>query len=175
MVTLSLLRHAKSRWDNKQIDDFDRPLAPRGLRAAPAMGRFMQEQAIVPDLVLCSPARRARQTLDLVLPFFDPRPEIRVEDDLYPAAAEDMLDGIRETPDTYAHVMLVGHNPGLQALCCNLAGSGEADAVAELAQKFPTGGLAVLTFEGSWCEVRPAAGHLRVFMVPRRLAVEAEG
>ncbi len=170
MVTLSLLRHAKSKWGDAGIDDFDRPLAPRGLKAAAAMGRFMQEHAIAPDLVLCSPARRARQTLDLVLPFLEPKPEIRFEDDLYPFAPEDVLERLKQTADGHAHIMLIGHNPGLQALGCTLAGAGDPRLRSELAAKFPTCGLAVLAFETGWEGLAPSSGTLELLMVPKRLA-----
>ena len=173
MTTLTLLRHAKSRWDKSELADFDRPLAPRGIEAAPAMGRFMQSRAIVPKLVLCSPARRARQTLDLVLPFLSPRPEVKVEADLYPAAPEDMLGVIHAIPDVYDHVMLVAHNPGLQTLAQDLTGPGTNALVADLADKFPTAALAVLEFNGSWQQIGPAKGELRLFMAPKRLSAES--
>lgn len=175
MVTLSLLRHAKSRWGLSGVQDFDRPLAPRGLKAAPAMGRFMQERGIAPDLVLCSPARRTRETLDLVLPFLTPAPEIRIDDNLYPASAEDMLDALREVGDGHAHILVIGHNPGLQVLGRDLTGGGEEGLVSDLSAKFPTCALAVLSFDNGWEELEPASGHLKLFMVPKRLKNENSG
>jgi phosphohistidine phosphatase len=133
------------------------------------MGRFMQAHAIVPDLVLCSPARRTRQTLDLVLPFLGPKPEIRFEDDLYPFAPEDVLDCLQRTANGHTHIMLIGHNPGMQSLGSVLAGAGDPALRSELAAKFPTCGLAVLTFEAGWQDLAPSSGTLELFMVPRRL------
>lgn len=169
MVTLTLLRHAKSRSDRNEIDDFDRPLSPRGIKTAPAVGRYMQDNGIRPDLVLCSPARRARQTLDLVLPYFSPRPEVRIEDDLYPASPDDMLDCLRQTGDGYSHVMIIAHNPGLHALGRDLAATGDPDMMSEMASKFPTAALAILSFDLPWHAVAHATGALRTFLAPKRL------
>ena len=170
MLTLSLFRHAKSSWANPGQQDFDRPLNERGLDAAPRMGAFMAENAIVPDLVLCSPSVRTRQTLDLVLPHFSAKPIIFYEDTLYLASASTLIKRVRKLDADIQHAMIVAHDPGLHRLAMELPGSGDPDMLQTLAQKFPTAGLAVIVFEGrSWSRVKPGGGQLKVFMTPKRL------
>ena len=169
MVTLSLFRHAKSSWSDPSLRDFDRPLGPRGQKAAPRMGQYIAEHDLVPDLMLCSTAARARETLDRALPAFTGEPEIQFEKSLYLAAPDKMLATLQALPPRYAHVMLVGHNPGMHMLALVLAGSGAPQALAALGAKFPTAALAVLDFDGGWDAVAPGSGHLRLFMRPRDL------
>src|SRR4029450_13070844 len=114
MLTLSLLRHAKSSWDDASLEDFERPLAKRGESAAPRMGRFMAEQGLAPQLILCSPAVRARQTLDLVLPHLAGGPTVVYEDNFYLDAPSVLLARLRKVEGKVSHVMIVGHDPGMQ-------------------------------------------------------------
>lgn len=170
MLTLSLLRHAKSSWANPGQQDFDRPLNERGLDAAPRMGAFMAGRGIIPDLVLCSPSVRTRQTLDLVLPHFSAAPTILYEDTLYLASPSTLLKRVRKLDADIRHAMIVAHDPGLHRLAMELPGSGDPEVMQALAQKFPTAGLAVIVFEGrSWSKVKPGAGRLELFMSPKRL------
>ncbi len=169
MVTLSLFRHAKSSWAGTDLRDFERPLAPRGKDAAPKMGAFMNAQKLVPDLVLCSPAARAMETLEYALPELGETPEIRYEEGLYHAGPRQMLQFLNDVDVGIGHVMLIGHNPGMHGLALGLAGLGEADELDALRQKFPTAGLAIIDFDESWPQVAPGLGTLRLFMVPRRL------
>lgn len=169
MVTLSLLRHAKSAWNIPGLRDFDRPLAPRGKKAAPRMGRFIAQNGLEPDLVLCSPAMRARATLDLILPEFATTPEVQFTEGLYGVGSDDMLRLIRALPQSCMHAMLVGHNPAMQALALELAGGGDADAIEALGARLPTGALAVFDFDCGWLEIAPGGGTLRLFMTPRAL------
>src|SRR5262245_48170316 len=141
MLTLSLLRHAKSSWDDGSLQDFDRPLAKRGQSAAPRMGRFMAERGLAPQLILCSPAVRARQTLDLVLPHLSGGPTIVYEDGFYLAASSVLLARLRKVEDKVAHVLIVGHDPGIQGLALELSGSGKGEALKALGRKFPTAAL----------------------------------
>src|SRR4051812_25831408 len=143
MKRLYLLRHAKSSWKDTSLPDHDRPLAGRGRRAAKAIARHLREQGIEPELVLCSTARRARETLERIEPGLG-TPAVQVEDDLYAASAPVLLDRLRNVPDTVGSVMLIGHNPGLQELALDLAHP--APAVRELATKYPTAALATLAF-----------------------------
>lgn len=174
MVTLSLLRHAKSSWHRRSLADLDRPLAPRGVKAAPAMGRYMRANDVAPDLILCSPARRTRDTLDLILPYLQSRPDILFEDDLYPASPDDILTCLRDLRDPHGHVMVIAHNPGLRTVARSLAGRGEPQLVAELDGKFPTCGLAVLSFANGWGTIAPGQGELCLFMAPKRLPGEVQ-
>jgi phosphohistidine phosphatase len=171
MPKLSLLRHAKSSRDGSTRQDFDRPLSKRGLRDAPRMGELLRRRELVPDLVLCSSARRTRDTLELL--FDDPKgrlPKVLHEDALYLATPTAMLARLRKVKAKVGHVMLIGHNPGLQALALDLIGHGERADIVALATKLPTCGLVVIDFEGEgWTALRPAAGRLRLYMAPRRL------
>lgn len=170
MLILSLFRHAKSSWDDPGVKDFDRPLAPRGETAAPRMGAFMAEHDIQPQLILCSPAVRTRQTLDLVLPHFNSDPTVVYQEGFYLAPASQLLARVRKVEAKVRHVMIVGHDPGMHGLAVELAGSGAPKLMQALAAKFPTAGLAVLDFElDKWSKVGPGGGQLRVFMTPKRL------
>lgn len=170
MLTLSLFRHAKSSWDNPNLQDFDRPLNERGREAAPRMGAFMAEHGIKPDLILCSTSVRTRQTLSLILPHLSPAPAITYEDAVYLGASSTLLKLTRKVEATVAHVMIVAHDPGLHQLAMELSGTGDPDLLQLLAQKFPTAALAVIDFDArSWAKVRPGNGRLRLFMSPKRL------
>jgi phosphohistidine phosphatase len=170
MLTLSLLRHAKSSWADPSQDDFHRPLNERGREAAPRMGVYMASQQIAPELILCSPAVRTRQTLALVLPHLQRTAEVAYENELYLASTGQLLKRIRKTPDSVAHLMIVGHDPGMHGIATTLAGSGDPATLDLLAAKFPTAGLAVIVFEAkSWADVGADGGRLRLFMTPKRL------
>jgi phosphohistidine phosphatase len=151
---LYLLRHAKSSWKDERLDDHDRPLAPRGKRASKAIGRYLRDHDIEPELVLCSSAKRARQTLERLGPA---GVDARIERELYAAGAHDLLERLRAVPDGVASVMLVGHNPGMQQLALRLAG---------LDDKFPTAALAILDCDG-WSGLERA--ELIDYVKPRDL------
>jgi phosphohistidine phosphatase len=170
MLTLSLLRHAKSDWSQPGQDDFDRQLAARGREAAPRMGAWMAANGIAPDLVLCSTAARARQTLDLVLPHLPGRPRVVHDDGLYLASPTAMLARLTRAAGAAQHVRLVGHDPGMHQLAISLARRGDAADLARLRAKFPTAGLAVLACDAEeWSEIGAGGGRLLHFMTPRRL------
>jgi phosphohistidine phosphatase len=171
MLTLFLLRHAKSSWEDASLEDFDRPLARRGEEAAPSMGAYMAAQGIEPQLILCSPATRARQTLDLVLPKLGGEASVEFEDNLYLASSSSLLARIRKVRANIQRLMLVGHDPGMHGLAVELAGHGKPEDLHRLATKFPTAGLAVISFRAAqWSEVKPKAGRLDSFTSPRRLS-----
>lgn len=172
MLTLSLLRHAKSSWSDPTLDDHDRPLAKRGVKAVPDVARFIREERLRPDLVLCSGALRTRATLALLLAELGPpTPRIVYDEGLYLALPKTILSAIAQTAGEEPHVMVVGHNPGLHALALELVADGDRKTLASLAQEFPTGALAVLQFEvPSWKDVSGASGVLSHFTTPRRLA-----
>jgi phosphohistidine phosphatase len=170
MLSLMLLRHAKSRWDDPGLEDFDRPLAARGREAAVRMGAYMARQGLAPDLILCSSAVRARQTLELVRPHLGDS-ATQFADALYLATPAALLQRLRKLGADAKAVLLIGHNPGLHNLAMSLAGSGEKKSLEALAGKFPTAALAVLTFKArDWSEIAADAGRLCDFMTPKRLA-----
>lgn len=168
MLTLSLLRHGKSAWDDPRLDDHDRPLAKRGRIAAAEMGAYIAAHGLKPDLLLCSDAVRARQTLKLVLDCFGaPTPKAKIEPELYLATPTTMLDHVHRTANDVRHLTIIGHNPGMHALALDLTGRGQRRDIASMAVKFPTCALAVLTFQtDDWTKVRPATGHLELFTWP---------
>lgn len=151
MRQLLLLRHAKSSWDDPDLDDFDRPLAGRGLKAAKLMGRELATRDWLPDLVLVSPALRTRDTWRLVAAELPAHPRIAFAEALYDASATDILNQIHQADASRGSLLVVGHNPGLEDLAKQLAGSGsEAKARKRIEEKFPTAALARFIFEGDW-------------------------
>jgi phosphohistidine phosphatase len=170
MLTLSLLRHAKSSWKNPTLPDRERPLATRGVTDAPLMGKAMAERGIDPELVLCSSARRTRDTLALVLPELKVEPRVVYEDALYHASPQAMLEMLRGIQPGANRVMLVGHNPEIQSFALDLVGSGPKHFRDRLREKFSTAGLAVINFpSGLWKSVEVNSGTLNLFLSPKDL------
>jgi phosphohistidine phosphatase len=167
-VRFWLLRHAKSSWDDPEMEDVDRPLAPRGARAADRMRDYLDAEGIRPELVLCSSALRTRETLGRVLPGLGPELTVRIEPSVYSFEADQLLDRLRELPANVRSVMLIGHNPAMQELASLLAAQG--DRLDDLRKGFPTAALAELDVPvGSWDELTPGSGRLERFVVPRDL------
>ena len=123
MKKIILIRHAKSAWDNPWLDDHDRPLAPRGLKDAPTMGKRLHARGIHPDLILSSTAVRALETAQIIARELDYPGEIKAEKKLYHASASGILKVLQIQSDTLHTVFLVGHNPGLNDLISLLGGS----------------------------------------------------
>jgi phosphohistidine phosphatase len=172
MLSLALLRHAKSSWEPSGLDDFDRPLNVRGRTAAPVMGKALTRIPFEPQLILCSPAKRTRETLELLEPSLKPSHEQVVFDDqLYLTSPEMLLSRLRHVPPSRKAVLMIGHNPGLHGLALMLMGTGDAKSISKIEDKFPTGAVALLSFpETAWRDVRPGSGHLEVFLTPRDCA-----
>ena len=172
MRTLLLLRHAKSSRDDPGLEDFDRPLAPRGEKAAPLMASYLKKQGLLPDLVLCSPATRARQTWSLVARSLGDKIAVNELRGLYLSPPGRLLEAVRRAPDAASCVMLVGHNPGMEHLAMALAGpSSDPTALAKLRAKFPTAALAEIEFDASaWRDIGHGAGRLKRFIRPKDLA-----
>ncbi|MFV0297305.1 MAG: SixA phosphatase family protein [Hyphomicrobiaceae bacterium] len=171
MRTLSLLRHAKSSWSTPALTDCERPLAPRGLKAAPLMGRHMRDIGLVPDLVLLSPADRTRQTAELALGEAGLAcVPLRIDEQLYEASADDLLVCLRECPDDIGHVLMIGHNPGLHELAVGLLGDEIPPDHADLARNLPTAALVVLAVNvDNWGDVDWGMAFLSHYRVPRDL------
>ena len=170
MRRLYLLRHAKSSWDDPAVDDFDRPLNGRGLVAARLMAAHLRSAGVRPATVLCSAARRTRQTLEYLEPLLEGVP-VAIEPELYELDRSGLLARLRRLDDHLASVLLIGHNPGLERLAETLAaGHGDGQALARLAAKFPTGALAVLDGEiPRWAELDHGTCRLAAFVRPRDL------
>jgi phosphohistidine phosphatase len=152
MKTLLLLRHAKSSWKNGGVKDFDRPLNQRGLKAAPQVGKLIRKRKLKPDLVLSSPAERARQTAQLVLESAGLNVELRYDERIYEASAARLLEIVSQIEDSADSAMLVGHNPGMEELSEVLTGDGRHLSTAALA-------CIELNVE-KWSKVRAGAGRL---------------
>ena len=166
MPTLHLLRHAKSSWKTGD-PDHERPLSGRGRRAAKAIRRHLQEQGIEPELVLCSSARRTRETLERIESAVGAA-DVRIERELYGASSHALLDRLRALPDAVGSVMLIGHNPALEQLALQLARPGPERQ--QLEEKFPTAALATLEFGASnWSGLAPGTAELTGFVRPRDL------
>jgi len=172
LKTLYLFRHGKSSWDDPALADFARPLTGRGRRAARLMGEHMARSKWIPDLVLCSSAVRARQTLEFALrAWSSPKPEVRFQRSLYMADADKLLQQARQLDDSVNSAMLVGHDPGIRDLALLLAGKAEDIYLERLARKFPTGALAVFTFPfRRWDKIATESGNLVSFVRPKDLA-----
>jgi phosphohistidine phosphatase len=170
MRTLILMRHAKSSWDQPELDDLERPLEPRGREAAPLMARYLEKSKWQPDLVLCSPAARVRETWQLMAPVLHRTVECKTLRAIYPGAPSRLLDAVRRAADAVETLMLIGHNPGLGRLAASLCGGGPKKPLERMRSKFPTAALAVIDFDvDRWEQVAPGAGRLRAFVRPKDL------
>jgi phosphohistidine phosphatase len=172
MVRLLLLRHAKSSWDGSGVADFDRPLNFRGRAAAPLMGRHMADHALNPDRVLCSGARRTRETFAGILPALSGDFDAIFLRAIYDAPEDAYSRIITRHAGSARTVLLIGHNPNIQTCAIELIGRGNPDIRERLTEKFPTAGLAVIDFEQSdWSTLAPGSGRVVAFFRPRELEI----
>jgi phosphohistidine phosphatase len=163
-----LLRHAKSSGDDPGLADADRPLAPRGRRAAELLAAHLAASGVRPAVVLCSSSLRTRETLAAILPALGDAPEIRIEQALYGAGAAELLEQLRRLPNRVSSVMLIGHNPGIQDLALGLAASGPA--LPALREKFPTGALASMEVDVErWRDADDGMATITALVTPRSL------
>ncbi|MGL6043700.1 MAG: SixA phosphatase family protein [Sandaracinobacteroides sp.] len=170
MKTLSLLRHAKSSWDDPVERDIDRPLNGRGHRAANRMGQWLQAEPQGFGLVIASPARRIRQTIEGVEAGLGQRLSPQFDKRIYMASAASLFDMVRETDDSCAHLLVIGHNPGLEDLLL-LATEGDRSALRrEAEQKYPTATFASIAFPADrWADITEGGASLLRFVRPRDL------
>ena len=170
MLDLLLLRHAKSSWDERGVDDHDRGLTKRGLKAAAQMGRLMHKEGLTPDLALCSTAARASLTMERVARAFEPTPPIKELRTLYLATPGRLLETIRRQDPDAGRLLVVGHNPGLHSLAVRLVGSGDKAARERLEGNLPTAALVRILFDAdAWSQVVEAQGELAGYWRPREL------
>ena len=172
MKTLYLLRHAKSSWSDHAAEDHDRPLNRRGQQNAPQMGQFMRKSGYVPDLILCSTARRTAETLSLIVPYIGDETPVRFERNLYLASSEAMLERIKGVDPTSERLLVVAHNPGMEHLAADLISRDKLNGTEELFEtllaKYPTAALTVIQFDvEKWRDVSLGSGCLREFKCPR--------
>eukprot|EP01012_Entosiphon_sulcatum_P023647 TRINITY_DN28746_c0_g1_i1.p1 TRINITY_DN28746_c0_g1~~TRINITY_DN28746_c0_g1_i1.p1 ORF type:complete len:178 (+),score=29.80 TRINITY_DN28746_c0_g1_i1:122-655(+) len=168
MKTLTLLRHAKSGWDDPVARDFDRPLNPKGQRAAAMMGRHLRAEGLAFDHVLASPAVRVVETLAQVATGYGSDLAPHWDQRLYLASAATLLDLVHELPAGADSVLVSGHNPGLEELVLLL--SADSDLRLSVEQKYPTATLAEMRFDvADWGDVKSGKGVLVRFTRPRDL------
>lgn len=162
MKTLYLLRHAQSSWTAPGLRDFDRPLNASGRESAPLVGRFIREKKLSVDLLLCSPATRARQTAALVSQSAGLSAELLYDERIYEADVARLLEVVARAVESAQALMLVGHNPGMEGLLTFLTAE---------ERQMSTAALACVTLEAEkWGEVREHAGRLEWLVRPEELA-----
>lgn len=161
MKTLYILRHAKSGWNDAALSDFERPLNERGMRAAPLMGKTMKERNFVPQLIISSPAVRAKQTAELIKENAEIESEINFDSRIYEANPQTLLEIVSEIEDANDTALLVGHNPGFETLVRILTGKIEP---------MPTAALAVIDLEiENWNQIFSTVGTLRDLLRPKEI------
>ncbi|MGI8788616.1 MAG: SixA phosphatase family protein [Pyrinomonadaceae bacterium] len=159
MKTLYILRHAKSSWDDAILSDFERPLNERGLEAAPLMGEMMKKNNFQPDIIISSPATRAKQTASLIKDAAQIVGEIKFDERIYEASPRSLVEVVSEIDDRNETALIVGHNPGLESLIKILTGKLEP---------MPTAALAVVDLNiERWSEINSSTGSLRILIRPK--------
>ena len=163
MKTLLILRHAKSSWKAAHLSDHERPLNKRGKHDAPRMGQLLLANDLLPQLIICSSAKRARETFRLLSKACDYQGEIHFSDTLYLAEPEAYIEALSKFGDGYERVMVIGHNPGLEELLEDLSTQ---------QHRFPTAALAQISLPiKRWRELNASIkGNLIKLWLPRRLA-----
>lgn len=175
MLRLLLLRHAKSSWETPGVADYDRPLNLRGRSSAPLMGRHMADHGLVPDRVLCSGARRTRETFAGILPHLSGDMDVSILRAIYDAPEDGYPALIARHGGRARTLLLVGHNPAIQACAVRLIGRGNPEIVDQIGLKFPTAALAVIHFDRrDWAGLEPGTGRVVAFFRPRELEVVGE-
>ena len=173
MKTLTLLRHAKSTWDDPVARDFDRPLNKRGRRAAQTVGREMRAQGLAFDHVIASPAVRVKETLGGIVDGYGSPIEPAFDERVYLASPATLLELIHEVSDEAHRLLIVGHNPGLEALALLLTQEGGDKFRDEIAIKYPTATLAEISLPADhWRDVEEGEGRIARFIRPRDLDPE---
>jgi phosphohistidine phosphatase len=171
MRRLMLLRHAKAERAEPGLRDFERALAPEGRDAAPRMGAYMSGHALTPDLVICSSAKRAKETWELASRAFSPFPRTTFDKRVYDLDAAELLDLVRKTEGAVHALLLVGHNPSLEDLAALTIAAGDLVGRGRMTEKFPTGALAVIDFPfDAWTKVHPHSGRFDRLVTPRDIA-----
>ena len=161
MKTLLLLRHAKSNRDDPGLPDFDRPLATRGRQDAPTIGKALKKRKPLPDLIIASPAVRAKETIEAVIQAAKLDIQPQFDESIYGASSDELLSLVRRLPKTSSCVLLVGHNPGFEELLARLTGAYEP---------MPTAALACIAFQvDRWEDVQDKAGKLAWLLTPKQL------
>jgi phosphohistidine phosphatase len=159
MKTLFVLRHAKSSWDNPDWSDFERPLNSRGLDAARFIGSLIFQRNLAPEIIVSSPAKRAKQTAVLVKEVAEISKPVKFDERIYEASPHNLFNLIREFDDKFESVLLVGHNPGFENLVRMLTGESVS---------MPTAALAKINLDiANWHELDSVANELEFLIRPK--------
>ena len=169
MKTLTLLRHAKSGWDDPVARDFDRPLNAKGKRAAAMVGRHMRSLGLTFDHAIASPAVRVSETLEQIESGYGRTIAPDLDRRVYLASAATLLDVVHGFPAETESALLVGHNPGLEDLVLMLVADGADPLRDAVEDKYPTASIAELKFEGDWASIATGTARLTRFIRPRDL------
>ncbi len=173
MRRLILMRHAKSSWAKPGLADFERPLNDRGRDAAPRMAAYLAAKGYDIDCILCSGARRTRETLALMLPRIAGEYTIIVSRAFYDGEWADYLVNLRAAPAVAKTILVIGHNPAIQELALTLGRDSAAAAARDMTEKYPTAALAVFDFDvEDWADIGPGKGIVADFRRPRDLAAD---
>ena len=174
MRRLMLLRHAKSDWSSPGMPDRERPLNARGISDARTMSVYLARHELIPDLILCSPTKRTRQTADAIMKGFPQRVAITYADRLYEATPETIMSLIRAVAAETHNLLVIGHNPGLHETARLLVAAGYVERRERMHEKYPTAALAVIDFPiDAWNKLHRESGRLDRFTTPRAIAAEA--
>ncbi|MEU5217072.1 histidine phosphatase family protein [Streptomyces sp. NPDC020807] len=159
-VRLLLVRHAKAVRKGRRVDDFDRELSRRGRGDAPRTGRWLAGSGFTPDFVVCSPARRTRQTWRLAAPALSDPPPVVYDERLYKTPPSELVSVLAERNPALRAVVLVGHNPGIRELAAGLCGSGPPELLKRVRAGFPTSGVVLIELPGGWESLSPGSGRV---------------
>jgi len=168
MKRLTLLRHGKSDWSEPYHTDFERPLKARGRRDVPCMGEYLASLDLTPDLIVSSPAERARQTAELFAEAVGYGGAIRWEKAIYGASVGELMTVLRRQPDDAEHIVLIGHNPGFEELASYLIGGDPHGLAKDI--RLPTAAAAHILLDAtSWRDVQINCGQLQWLVTPKML------
>ncbi len=168
MKSVLILRHAKSDWGDPSLTDFDRPLAKRGLKDAPIMGQVIADFNVVPDKILSSPAKRAKQTAEKAAKACGYNKSITWLDSFYHGSSDILIGALAALPDTIERAMLVGHNPTMEETVSDLLVGHGSDWRQGLEIRIPTAALLCLDLNVmTWSDLEPGDATLRWFLIPR--------
>lgn len=175
MRKLTLLRHAKSSWSDRANADIDRPLTSRGRRGALKIGTYIEQNKIFPDLILCSPSRRTRETLAQIDPFLPDGTEVKVEPSIYSGGnGSGLISYLKSSAIEEVHVMIIGHNPTMQQMALDLAERTPDNGYHLIEKKYPTGALTQIRFDiDDWRDLG-GRGQLVHFVTPKMLPGSTE-
>jgi phosphohistidine phosphatase len=164
MKTLLLLRHGKSSWDDPNLEDFDRPLSERGVGDTKLSGKYARQQKVKPDLILSSPATRAKHTAELFIAAAGLKKPAAFDERIYEASSRRLIQMLSEFDDDYESVLLIGHNPGFKDLCESLTGT---------AKKIPTASLTCIELDiDKWAAPKGGKGKLKWRATPKKLKTD---